>query len=209
MRALGAALLLAVGGCSWSPQYFPTQQEQVISLRKGDLESAGVAFITPSTVTGQEEEKQAVALTFAEVLKMERPALKVATLAETLGAVNRAGLADGYRAMYEHYRDTGLFPAPVLQRVGNAVAARYLVQLKLQGFSQSAKNRFGLLGLRLVETQYADLRLFLQVWDSAEGRIAWEAMQELRISVDTTSEQPVMLRKLLERSAHDLVAKLP
>jgi hypothetical protein len=209
MRALGVALLLAVGGCSWSPQYFPTQQEQVISLRKGDLESAGVAFITPSTVTGQEEEKQAVALTFAEVLKMERPALKVATLAETLGAVNRAGLADGYRAMYEHYRDTGLFPAPVLQRVGNAVAARYLVQLKLQGFSQSAKNRFGLLGLRLVETQYADLRLFLQVWDSAEGRIAWEAMQELRISVDTTSEQPVMLRKLLERSAHDLVAKLP
>ena len=209
MRAAIILLAVTLAGCSWSPQYFPTQQEQVISLRAGDLEAAGIAFITPSTVTGQEEEKQAVALTFAEVLKRDRPRLKVATLAETLGAVNRAGLADSYRAMYEHYRDTGLFPAAVLQRVANAAGARYLAQIKLQGFSQGAKNRFGVLGLRLVETQYADVRLFLQIWDSASGSIAWEAMQELRISQDTTSEQPVMLRKLLERSAHDLVAKLP
>jgi hypothetical protein len=123
--------------------------------------------------------------------------------------VNRAGLADGYREMYEHYRDTGLFPAPALQRVGKAAGARYLAQLKLQGFSQGAKNRFGLLGLRLVETQYADVRLFMQVWDSRDGTIAWEAMQELRISLDTTTERPVMLRKLLERSAQDLIARLP
>jgi hypothetical protein len=34
-------------------------------------------------------------------------------------------------------------------------------------------------------------------------------MQELRISLDTTSDQPVMLRELLKKSAHDLVARLP
>lgn len=202
-------LILALSGCSTAPHFFPTLQQQVISLRKGDLEAAGLAFITPSTVTGQEQEKQAVALTFADVMKSARPALKVITLAETLGAVNRAALADDYRHMYEHYRDTGLFPDAVLRRVGKAAGARYLAQLKLQGFSQGAKNRFGFLGLRLVETQYADVRLFLQIWDSRDGSIAWEAMQELRIALDTTSEEPVMLRKLLERSARDLVARLP
>lgn len=207
MRALLLVLLLA--GCSTPPHYFPTLQQQVISLRKGDLESAGIAFITPSTVTGQEQEKQAVALTFADVMKGERPALKVITLAETLGAVNKADLADGYRHMYEHYRDTGLFPNEILRRVGAAAGARYLAQLKLQGFSQGSKNRFGFLGLRLVETQYADVRLFLQIWDSRDGSIAWEAMQELRISLDTTSDEPVVLRELLERSARDLVARLP
>lgn len=207
MRLLFWVLLLA--GCSTSPTFFPTLQEQAISLRKGDLEGSGIAFITPSTVTGQEQEKQAVALTFAEVMKSERPALKVITLAETLGSVNKAGLADDYRHMYEHYRDTGLFPADVLRRVAASAGARYLAQLKLQGFSQGAKNRFGLLGLRLVETQYADVRLFLQVWDARDGSIAWEAMQELRIALDTTTEEPVMLRKLLERSARDLVARLP
>ncbi|MGH8669425.1 MAG: hypothetical protein ACREUN_02465 [Burkholderiales bacterium] len=207
MRAF--LLVLGLAGCATAPHFFPTLQQQVISLRKGDLEAAGIAFITPSTVTGQEQEKQAVALTFADVMKKERPGLRVITLAETLGAVNKANLADDYRHMYEHYRDTGLFPNDVLRRVGSAAGARYLAQLKLQGFSQGSKNRFGILGFRLVETQYADLRLFLQIWDSRDGSIAWEAMQELRISLDTTSDEPVVLRELLERSARDLVARLP
>ena len=207
MKAVFLVLLLA--GCSTAPHFYPTLQEQVISLRKGDLEGAGLAFITPSTVTGQEQEKQTVALTVADVMKVERPALKVVTLAETLGAVNKAELADDYRHMYAHYRDTGLFPAEVLRRLAKATGARYLAQLQLQGFSQGAKNRFGILGLRVVETQYADVRLFLQIWDSRDGSIAWEAMQELRIAMESTSEEPVMLRTLLERCARDLVARLP
>lgn len=209
MRRALLVLVLAMSGCSTAPHFYPTLQEQVISLRKGDLDGSGIAFITPSTVTGQEQEKQAVALTFADVMKRERPALKVVSLAETLGAVNKAGLTDAYRRMYEDYRETGLFAAEDLRRVGAATGSRFLAQLKLQGFSQGSKNRFGILGLRLVETQYADVRLYLQIWDSRDGSIAWEAMQELRIALDSTSEEPVMLRKLLERSAHDLIAKLP
>lgn len=208
MRILLAALVL-VTGCTTAPVFYPTLQEQAISLRKGDLEAAGIAFITPSTVTGQEQEKEAVALTFTDVLKSERPALKVLTLAETLGAVNRAGLADGYRQMYEHYRDTGLFPSAVLQKIGKASGARYLAQVKLQAFNQSSKNRLGLLGLRLIETHYADVRLFLQIWDSRDGTIAWEAMQELRIARESTTEEPLMLRQVLEHSARGVIARLP
>jgi hypothetical protein len=207
MRALLVVLLLA--GCSTAPKYYPTFQQHAISLAAGELETGGLAFITPSTVTGQEQEKQGVALMFADITKAERPTLKVVTLAETLGAVNRIGLADDYRHMYEHYGDTGLFPDNVLRQVGKAAGARYLAQLKLQGFSQGSKNRFGVFGLRLIETQYADVRVFLQIWDSRDGSIAWEAMQELRIALDTTSEQPVMLRQLLERSARDLITRLP
>ena len=173
-------LLVLLAGCSTAPLYYPTLHEQVISLRKGDLESAGIAFITPSTVTGQEQEKEAVALTFTDVLRSERPALKISTLAETLGAVNKAGMGDAYKRMYEESRDTGLLSAEALRRVGAATGARYVAQLKLQGFNQSSKNRLGLLGLRLIETQNADVRLFFQIWDSRDGSIAWEAMQELR-----------------------------
>lgn len=203
---LGVALLT---GCSTVPVYYPTVQEHVISLRKGDLEASGIAFITPSTVTGQEQEKEAVALTFTDVLKSERPALKVSTLAETLGAVNKAGLAESYKRMYEEYRDTGLFSADVLRRVGAATGTRYVAQLKLQAFSQSSKGRFGFLGLRLVETHYADVRVFFQIWDSRDGSIAWEAMQELRMARESTTEEPLMLRKVLEHSARELIARLP
>ena len=57
--------------------------------------------------------------------------------------------------------------------------------------------------------QYADVRVFLQIWDSRDGSIAWEAMQELRISLDSTRDEPVMLRELLKKSAHDLISRLP
>jgi hypothetical protein len=207
MRFLFVLLLLA--GCSTSPLYYPTLHEQSISLKKGDLEASGIAFITPSTVTGQEQEKDAVALTFTDVLRTERPGLKVSTLAETLGAVNKAGLADAYKRMYEEYRDTGLFSADALRRVAAATGSRYVAQLKLQALNQSSKNRFGFLGLRLVETHYADVRLFFQIWDSRDGSIAWEAMQELRVARESVTEEPLMLRRMLEHSARELIARLP
>jgi hypothetical protein len=208
-RTTAIVLVVALTGCSLQPTYYQTQKEEAITLRKGDLESAGIAFITPSTVTGQEQEKQAVALAFADVLKQQRPGLKVTTLAETLSAVNRAGLAEPYKRMYDDYRDTGLFSSDTLRRVSQVTGTRYVAQLKLQGFGQSSKGRFGLLGLRLVETLIGDIRVYLQIWDSRDGSIAWEGMQELRISRDSTTEEPVTMHILLERSAQDLVAKLP
>ena len=207
-RAL-VLLIVALAGCSLSPVHYPTLNEHPLTLRQGDLESAGIAFVTPSTVTGQEQERQAVALTFTDAMTKARPGVKVVSLADTLSAVNRAGLVDAYQHMYDHYRTTGLLPADVLRRLGSATGARYIAQLNLQGFVQNSKNRLGVLGLRIIETQIGDLRLFLQIWDSRDGSIAWEAMEELRIAMDTTKEEPIMLRTLLERSAQDLIAKLP
>jgi hypothetical protein len=201
-----AALILALAGCS---QTYPTLQEHQITLRPGDLAASGMAFLTPSTVTGQEQEKQAVAFVFADMVKRERQGLRVVTLAETLGAINKAGLADDYRRMYDDYRDTGLLSRDVLGRVGAATGARYLVQLKLQGFGQGSKDRFGIFGFRIVETQYAHVRLFFQIWDSADGTVAWEAMQEMRVSHETVTEEPVMQRAVLERTAQDIIARLP
>jgi hypothetical protein len=209
MRRLAGLLVAAAAACTTPPVYYSTISHQVVTLKAGELESGGVAFITPSTVTGQEQEKQAVALAYAEVLRRERPKLKVVSLAETLSAVNKARLVEPYRRMYDDYRDTALFPADVLRGVGDATGTRYLAQLKLQGFGQGSKGRFGLLGFRVTETVYGDVRLYLQIWDARDGSIAWEGTQELRIATDSTTQEPIALRELIERSAQDLIAKLP
>ena len=209
MKRLVVLLLALSAGCSLKPVYHPTIHDHRISLDAGDLEKGGIAFITPSTVTGQEQEKQTVAFTVADVLGRNRPGVKLITLPETLSAVNKAGFVDAYRQMYEDYKETALLPAGVLRRIATTTGTRYLAQLQLQGFGQSSKGRFGLLGFRIMETLIGDVRLYFQIWDSRDGSIAWEGMQELRIAVDSTSEKPVMLRTLLERSAQDLVAKLP
>jgi hypothetical protein len=208
VRTIGITLLtiFLLAACA---QSHPTLRYRDIDLPAGALEQHGIAFITPSTVTGQEEEKQAVALTFAEVLKRERPGMRVVTLAETLGVINRADLADEYRMMYADYRDTGLFRRETLAKVGDLVGARYVAQLKLQAFQQGEKERFGLLGFRIVETRLATVRLFFQVWDSDNGTIVWEGIEELRMANETMAERPMTLARVIEQAAMDLVARLP
>lgn len=206
--AIACATAFALSGC-FSAQIFPTRHDNVISLRKGDLEAAGIAFITPSAATGQEEEKQAVALTFADILKKERPGIRVVTLAEALGAINKAGLAEAYRRMYDDYRYTGLFERDMLSRLGGITGTRYIAQLKLQRFGQGEKERFGALGFRIIETRYASLRLFFQIWDSRDGTIAWEGMQETHYAQDGFAEKAVSLHTVVEHTARDLISRLP
>ena len=77
-RDFYASLLLAVSlisGC-FVPQKQFTDKHRDFSLGKGELARHGLAFITPSTVTGQEEEKQGVALIPTEVLKEKRPDIR-------------------------------------------------------------------------------------------------------------------------------------
>jgi len=199
---------VALGGC-FTPQIYPTVRERNISLQSGDLEAHGIAFVTPSAATGQEEEKQAIALIFAETLREQRKNVRVLALAQTLGAINQAGLADAYKLMYDDYRDTGLFKAENLARIGKATGTRYVAQIKVQGFGQSAKERFGIFGLRIVETKTSSVRLFFQVWDSEKGTVAWEATEELHYSYDTLTEEQLTLPKVVGRAAEDLIAKLP
>lgn len=197
-----------LSGCFYA-QIYPTLQQRSISLKPGDLEASGLGFLTPSAATGQEEEKQAVALVFAEVLQQQRPAIRVVPLAETLGAVNKNGIADGYIRMYQDYRESGLLKREVLQQVGNATGVRYLAQIKVQGFGASSRERFGTLGFRVIETKSAGVRLFFQIWDSSDGTVAWEATQEFHYAYDTMSERQLTLQKIVGHAAEDLVLKLP
>jgi hypothetical protein len=205
---ISAGALLMLCAC-FMPQIYDTGQNRAISLKAEDLSTHGVAFITPSTVTGQEEEKQEVALAFAEVMKKERPAIRCLSLSETLSAINQAGLSEDYKRMYVDYRDTGIFNRDILKKVGEATKTRYVAQLKLMAFSQGSDNRFGVLGLRLVDTKFADLRLFFQIWNTLDGTIAWEGVQEIHYAIDRISERPVTQRVIIERAARDIVSKLP
>ena len=202
--AIAAAFL----GCSL-PQTYSSIQHRSLTLHPMDLERHGMAFITPSTVTGQEEERQAVALTFSEILQKKRPDIPVMTLPQTLSAINQSGVEDSYRRMFEDYRDTGLFKQDSLRIVGSATGMRYIAQLKLSGFSQVSDGRLSILGLRLLSTKVTRLRLFFQIWDSRDGSIAWEGMEELEYAEDTPMERTVTLKKVIDKAASDLIDRLP
>ena len=96
-------MALLLSGCSTSNQLHSTTQVLDINLTRHALQASGIAFITPTSVTGQEEDKQALALAFTDALQLARPDLRVMPLPQTLGAINGAGLANEYRQMFEDY----------------------------------------------------------------------------------------------------------
>jgi len=204
-------ILLAAGmlsGCSVD-QIHSTADHTDFSLDKNDLETYGLAFITPSTVTGQEEDKQTLAFAFAKVMQEQRPDIRVVTLPETISAINIADATADYKLMYVDYRDTGVFKRDLLKKVGDITGTRYLSQLKLSEFSQNSNDRFSLFGLRLLQTKEANIRMFFQIWDSSNGTIAWEGTEEMSYSWDTGSEKPVTFRTIVEKTAQNLVSRLP
>lgn len=206
--ALGAALLLLCA-CSSTLQVYSSPEHETRRLAQRDLREGGLAFLTPSTVTGQEEDKQSLAYVFAATIKRERPDIRVLPLSETISAMNKAGLAAAYRSLYHDYRDTAVFDGGVMRQIAQAAGTRYLAQLKLANMQQGARGRLSLLGLNLLNTQYANMRVFLQIWDSADGSVAWEGIDELTFAMDTGQEKPIAFRDVAERAAQDLVKRLP
>lgn len=211
LLAIGLALLLTA--CA-SPKpdaqlITPTTQVLTLNLRPEDLRAGGIAFITPSSVTGQEEDKQALALSFTEVLQKVRRDLRIVPLPQTLSVINRMGLTHEYRQMFEDYRSAGIFDRETLQKVGKATGVRYLAQLKLASFKQESRGRWGFLGVRMMETKSSTIRLFLQIWDTTDGSVAWEGAQESTVSHESMAEEYVPMKRIVEESARDLVARLP
>jgi hypothetical protein len=200
---------VSLSACSTTRQLHSTTQTLSISLEPKVLHTSGIAFITPSSVTGQEEDKQALALAFTEALKKARPELRVVPLPATLSAINRANLAGEYRQMFEDYRLTGIFSRDTLLKVSRVAGVRYLAQLKLGGFRQESKNRWGTLGIRMLETKTTSLRLYLQIWDGEDGSVAWEGAQELASSHETLKEDAISFKTAVEQSAAELLASLP
>ena len=204
-------ILLAAGllpGCAID-QIHSTADHTDFSLDKNDLETYGLAFITPSTVTGQEEDKQTLAFAFANAMQESRPDIRLVTLPETISAINIADLTEDYKLMYVDYRDTGVFKRELLKKVGEITGTRYLAQLKLSDFSQNSKSRLSVFGLRLVQTKEANIRMFFQIWDSQDGTIAWEGTEEMNYSWDSGSEKPVTFRVIVEKTANNLITLLP
>jgi hypothetical protein len=211
MGCVPLAALAFLAGCAGHQQYATVTVGPSATgpLKPGDLEAYGIAFITPATVTGQEEDRPALALIFSQVLEETRPATHIVPLNATLSAITRAGASEDYNRMVMKYRDLGTLDPATLALVSNATGARYIAQLQMANFQQESQDRFSVLGLRMVMTKKANIRLFLRIWNGQEGSIAWEGAQELYMAKETVTENAISFRDVVELSAREIIAKIP
>lgn len=203
--------LAALAGCSTVQVHgkVTISDNPAGTLKHGDLEGAGLAFITPATVTGQEEDRPALSLVFSEALAALRPSVRIIPLKETLSAINHAGVEEEYRTMIADSRESGLLNRSTLSEISKATGVRFIAQLRMASFHQEAQDRFSVFGLRMIATKKADMRVFLRIWDGQEGSIAWEGAHELYMSRETMLEKPISFHELADESARELLSRLP
>lgn len=202
-------LVAVTSGCSVGSQMDFETEHTVINLGPDDLKKDGVGFLTPSAATGQEADKQALAMSFSLKLQEMRPDTKVLPLPTVLTAVNAADLDVEYKQMYRDYLETGILEGSILKSISDVAGVRYLTQLSLASFKQNSSGRFSFLGLRLSHTEIATIRVFAQIWDAQNAEIAWEGFTELSYAYDTSSEKPVTFASISGFAAEKLFCCLP
>jgi len=206
-----AALIVLVAACSTLQENgtLTIAARRADSLNADDLTKFGIAFVTPLTVTGQEQDRASLALIFSQVLQQMRPGVHVVPLTETLSDINRAGLADDYKRFMANYHGGELLDKNSLKQISQATGVRYVAELKMASFLQESEDRFGILGLHVVDTKKSSIRLSLQIWNSEDGSIAWEGAHELYRARETVRAKPIPFREIVEASARKLVAEIP
>ena len=211
MRNKLVAILILGGvcGCGGTGQLISDTESRDLSLDTASFHSDGIGFLTPVSATGQEADRVALALSFANSVAEHRPELKVVPLANVLSAVNKADLSGDYKHMMDDYQATGIMERDALHKIGEASHARYLALLSLGRFSQETNKRFSLGGMRLFDTKQASIRLSWQIWDSQTGAIAWEGSDEIHYAYDTGRERPVNFSFVAEQAAANMIAEIP
>jgi hypothetical protein len=205
---VGALTLLGVVGCAG-----PFTQAQFVidaSFRAPDLELDGttVGFVTPSSANGSED-RWILSDILAETLKEMRKHVTVILPSESLSLINQAGIAREYKEMMKDYQTCGILDRDILAMIGEAVGAQYLVQVKLTSFSQFAAIRLSVLGLRAIDSQTAKIRLFLQIWQTEQGKVVWAGSGEGIITRERFRARPVSFNELARLGCQRLVEKLP
>jgi hypothetical protein len=200
-------VITLVAGCASTGQLSANTETTDFSLDAAALRTEGIGFLTPTSATGQEANRMSLALAFSNELSARN--LKVVSLAEVLSAVNQAGLTADYKSMVDDYDATGIMEKETLRRIGEVSGSRYLGLLGLADFEQETNKRFGIGGLRLLDTKVAGIRLSWQIWDSAAGTIAWEGSDEIHYAYETGRERPVSFNFVAEQAAANLISRIP
>jgi hypothetical protein len=106
--------------------------------------------------------------------------------------INGQGLSSEYGELISGFVRSGILERERLQRLGLAVASRYVLLPGLADFNQSLVDRFELAGLKVVRNRVITLRLWLQLWDTHTGQIVWESTGEVNVASELFLPQRII-----------------
>lgn len=165
-----------------------------------------VALLSAVTVPGLRGNEVALVYYLHEILRKVTPEWKVVSPQETVARINEAGLAAEYMRMRAGHEESNILDRDQLRRIGAAIGARYMFQLRLASFTQTMTERWKALDIRLTQTRWGDMRLVLQLWDANTGRLVWVSAAETSMQGEGVSQDPVYLEDIARATLIGMMA---
>lgn len=203
----GLLALCLLSGCASVQESPALPRTEAVALAPTLLEGQGLALLTPISAPQHDSDRQSLALAFAARFSKMRPEVRTVPLSQTLGAINRAGLTRSYLKMYETFAVTGVMDRDMLAKLRGVCGARYFALLQLAEFERLADTQANGFAFSPRPEPGTRIRLFLQIWDSTDGTIAWEGVNEL--SQVSRNGADSSFSGMVERIAADLIMRMP
>jgi hypothetical protein len=178
------------------------------SVEPAVIQQEAVALLSAVTAPGLRGNEVTLAHYLHEILHKVTPEWKVVSLRETVARINGTGLAAEYMRMRAGYEESNIFDRDPLRKIGAAIGARYVFQLRLAAFTQTMTDRWKVpaLDLRVSQTRSSDMRLVLQLWDVKTGELVWGSAAETSMQSDGVSQDPVYLEDIARATLGGMMA---
>jgi len=206
-------MLVWVTGCLGSIygwQVRTTSTRLPSSFDPAALGQEPVAVFGALAMPGLHGNEMPLDLLLGEVLRKVAPHIHVLSSRHSMSQINQQGLASEYTQMRVDAELSYILNREYLKKIGSVIGARYVFQPRLAAFVQFMTDRwtFPALGVLLMQTRAADLRVSLQLWDAKTGELLWVSMAEGTLQSEAASRDYVYFEDAARVALGGMIADL-
>lgn len=197
-----AAGLLSVGACT-API---TTQVSVTDPAPATLRVESIAILPLTVDPGLEQYGRDAGEAMYAALRDEYPRLQIVPPSQSLQRLTNARATNTYANLVSQYEETGQLNPELVRELGDAVGARYLLNLRLTYAEEAGYGPGDFVG----EVEYTGqgLRLIAQLWDGERGVLEWRTVGDVT-AVSSDLMRPREVNDLLAAVLPEIAARVP
>jgi TolB-like protein len=125
---------------------------------------------------------------------------KIVPLDAVQSVINRNDLWRDVMLMYSEYTDSSVLRKDILSKLGQALAARYVLLPKLLRFQSETFDRATIIGIAFLRTRQSSVDIHAQLWDTETGEVLWEGASEGTVASEVVRGRPARFKAVAENS---------
>ena len=202
IRGIGVVAAALLGACT-API---STQVNVTDPAPVELRVQSLAILPFTVDPGLEAYGRGAGEEMYAALRAAHPGLAIIAPAQSLERLTNARATTAYANLIEEYEETGQLNPELVRELGDAVGARYMLNLRLTYAEEAGYGPGDFVG----EVEYTGqgLRLIAQLWDGERGLLEWRTVGDVT-AVSSDLMRPRSVDDLLEAILPEIAAIVP